>query len=78
MRREVHQPGNDAPPDDQHDRHEDRDLGQGDEQREQDMAGWHAVAVRRHGEGGQQDQGQHHREIFDHQPAHRDPATVGL
>ena len=78
MRGEVHQPRNDAPADDQHDRHEDRDLGQRDEKGEQDAGGGHAVARRCDRERRQQDQREHHREILDHQPADGDAAAMGL
>ena len=74
----VHQPRNDPASDDQHDRHEDRDLRQGDEERERDAGGGHAVVRRRHGQRRQQDEGQHHREVLDHQPAHGDAAAMGL
>ncbi len=79
VRRVVHQPGNDSPSDHQHHRHEDRYLGQGDQQGEGD-AGCRHVAIARGDDGDrrQQHQGQHHRQILDHQPADRDAAAIGV
>ena len=81
------QPGHRPAADDQHQRHEQADLAQSQRQGEEQMllpaaamrgGTVGAAAEQRPGQRRQQDQGQHHGQILDDQPADGDPAIAAV
>ena len=80
----IEEPGHDAASAHQHHQGEYRDLGQRQGQGEPDVAVGdmvgRAVAGSPEGwcEGGEQDQGEDHRQILDDEPPHRDAALVAV
>ena len=82
----VQDPRDHAPADDQHQGHEGQDLADSDDEGAQDAAAQEAgrglvgrrLAAQNAGQGGQQDQSQHHGQVLDDQPADRDLAASRL
>jgi hypothetical protein len=67
--------------DDQHDRDEAHDLGCGQSERERDCPeiGTALVSPRQQaGNDRQEDEREHHGDVLDDEPAHRDPPPLGL
>ncbi|GJD75310.1 hypothetical protein CFIICLFH_3551 [Methylobacterium goesingense] len=83
-RRLIEEPGHEPAPAHQHHGGEDADLGQRQAEGEPDVAvpgmvrGARAVAAERGGQRRQQHQGQHHRQVLDDEPTHRDAALVAV
>ena len=78
MRRPVENPGNDPPADDQHEGGETRDLDQGADGGGEQVRSSRPVSGLHLGEDGKEDQGHHHGQVLDDQPADGDPAPLGL
>jgi len=80
----MEEPGDHPAPDHEHDRHEGRHLAEGDGKRPQQFFGAHGhghtvgLIAQEAGHGRQQDEGEHHRQILDNQPADGDAPALGL
>src|SRR5690349_8325377 len=79
----MQNPGNDPPPDDQHDGHEGGNLGDGHQERGRDLgdldagsAGFAHAPIEDRYQRRQQDQRQDHHEVLDDQPADGDAAAL--